>query len=277
MASPQIFVFGAGALGGGWCIALEKRGLLAGGWTRSATTQERFPPELAQKVRHGEWPSQFEGADAILLCVPDETIVEVSRQVVDTSVPLIHSSGALPASILETTAPKGSLHPLIACRAPFETAGYLPKATCAIEGDEAALKVMMSLAEQIGFEAVTIDAAQKPRYHAAAVMASNLMVALFDLAAKEAGAAGLTNPERALAPLARSAVADLKNGAASALTGPAVRGDAQAIESHLKALSADSRAVYSQLTSPALKLALERGLEPELPKQILASLSADDA
>lgn len=98
-------------------------------------------------------------------------------------------------------------------------------------------------------------------YHAAAVVASNHLVALVGQLERLAEAAGA--PPEAFVPLAR---ASLENafalGAAPALTGPVARGDAATVARHLEALPADELDGYRALAAEALRLS---GLDdPEL-------------
>jgi hypothetical protein len=77
-------------------------------------------------------------------------------------------------------------------------------------------------------EALVIEAAQKPRYHAAAVMVSNYTVTLAAIGARLARDAGIPAEaaSRIFLPLLEGTVKNLEAlGPASALTGPIRRGD----------------------------------------------------
>jgi predicted short-subunit dehydrogenase-like oxidoreductase (DUF2520 family) len=91
-----------------------------------------------------------------------------------------------------------------------------------------------------------IAAGKRPLYHAAAVMASNYVVALIDSAVILMEEAGV-EPElalRALGPLLRASTENtLEAGPASALTGPIHRGDVGTVMAHLEALAEVPEAV----------------------------------
>jgi predicted short-subunit dehydrogenase-like oxidoreductase (DUF2520 family) len=113
-------------------------------------------------------------------------------------------------------------------------------------------------------EALVLDAAQKPRYHAAAVMVSNYTVTLAAIGAKLAREAGVPAEaaSRIFLPLLEGTVKNLELlGPASALTGPIRRGDIGTIEAHLGALTGDDRRLYAQLGLRAVELAREAGLD----------------
>jgi predicted short-subunit dehydrogenase-like oxidoreductase (DUF2520 family) len=93
---------------------------------------------------------------------------------------------------------------------------------------------------RLGGVPLEIDAAAMPLYHAAAVMASNYVVALCDAAAELLGRAapGGPPPLPALLPLVASALGALqREGLPGALTGPLARGDADTVRAHLAALA----------------------------------------
>ena len=166
-----------------------------------------------------------------------------------------HCSGALPSSALaplrEAGAAVASCHPLYAVSSRFDCWQELGRAWFTLEGDDAAFELLEALLASCGNRTARIPAEQKTRYHAAAVMASNLVVGLCDLAASELAACGFApaDAEAALAPLflgnAEHIAAD---GVAASLTGPAARGDTATIDAHLSCLCGDTKQVYQLLT-----------------------------
>jgi predicted short-subunit dehydrogenase-like oxidoreductase (DUF2520 family) len=159
------------------------------------------------------------GADAVLLCVPDQQIA-VAAAAIRTAVPVGHCSGA---TGLEPLAPHEafSLHPLMtvtAAGAEFEGAG------AAIDGDTPrALELASSLALALGMRPVRIAPEDRALYHAAASVASNFVVTLEVAAGRLAADAGL-EPEL-LVPLVRATVENWSRVGERALTGPVARGD----------------------------------------------------
>jgi predicted short-subunit dehydrogenase-like oxidoreductase (DUF2520 family) len=127
------------------------------------------------------------------------------------------------------------------------------------------------LVEGLGGRILRIAPGGKPLYHAAAVFASNYLVALLSVAERllaEAGAGGEEGHE-ALAALATGAVrAAAGRGVVDALTGPISRGDAETVELHLARLSPSDALLYSTLARETLALARRQGLGPDLATRI---------
>src|SRR5439155_18992947 len=103
----------------------------------------------------------------------------------------------------------------------------------------------------------------KPLYHAAAVFASNFVVAVLSVAEDVMGRAEVEDPAPLVTPLVGATVDAVRRlGPAEALTGPAVRGDVRTIEANLTALGEHApRAVdsYVELTAALLELAERTG------------------
>ena len=200
----------------------------------------------------------------VFIAVPDDAIAGLARELADVcrkagidlaDKVFAHCSGALASGVLAPLRAAGaavaSCHPLYAVSSRFECWEELARAWFTLEGDGAAVELLEALLASCGNRTAHIPAEQKTRYHAAAVMASNLVVGLYDLAASELAACGFApaDAEAALAPLflgnAEHIAAD---GVAASLTGPAARGDTATIDAHLSCLCGDTKRVYQLLT-----------------------------
>ena len=110
----------------------------------------------------------------------------------------------------------------------------------------------------MGGQPFSIAAANKALYHAAAVMASPLLVSLAQAAMHAAEGSGL-KPAQARALLQPIMEATLKNffreGADRSFSGPFARGDAATVSLHLDALAAHPHleAVYKGLATHAVE------------------------
>lgn len=113
-------------------------------------------------------------------------------------------------------------------------------------------------------------------YHAAAVMASNYIVALIEAATMLMRAGGIEREQalRALAPMIRASADNaLCLGPLNALTGPIQRGDIQTVAAHLEALRAVPLPgavlqLYRAAGLQTLELAKERGLSAALATEL---------
>jgi predicted short-subunit dehydrogenase-like oxidoreductase (DUF2520 family) len=171
-----------------------------------------------------------EGAELVLLCVPDGAIAEVAREV-EPGPWVAHVSGATPLAALDPHRRRFSLHPLqtfTRTRGPEQLDDAWAAVTA--ESDEA-LEVGYWLARTLGLQPFDLADDARQLYHAGASIASNYLVTLHEVAAELFRAAGA--PPEALVPLMRRTI---DNG--FELTGPIERGDWATVEAHRAAIRA---------------------------------------
>ena len=92
----------------------------------------------------------------------------------------------------------------------------------------------------MGGEPVLIDEAARPLYHAGLASAANHLVALVAQSADVLRAAGVSDPDRMLAPLLSAALDNALRLGDAGLTGPVSRGDADTVAEHVRALASAS-------------------------------------
>ena len=169
-----------------------------------------------------------DGAELVLLCVPDAAIRDVAQGLSPGSW-LAHVSGATPLSALDPHERRFSLHPLrtfTLARGPEQLDGAWAAVTAETEE---ARELAFEFARLLGLEPFELEDGDRPLYHAGAVVASNYLVALYEAAAGLVAAAGA--PPEALEPLMRRTI---ENG--FELTGPIERGDWETVEAHREAI-----------------------------------------
>jgi len=168
------------------------------------------------------------GAELVLLCVPDRAIAEVARSI-EPGPWLAHTSGATPLGALDPHTRRFGLHPLQTF-VPGGGAAQLDGSYAAVTAEsEDARERGFALARTLGLEPFELADAARPVYHAGAAIASNYLVTLHSVASalfEEAGA-----PPEALVPLMRRTI---ENG--FELTGPIARGDWGTIDAHRQAI-----------------------------------------
>ena len=261
----RIAFIGAGKVGCSLARYLGDNGTaeLAGFFSRNAASAADAAA-FAGGVAFGSAVEAAQAADLVFITTPDGAIGDAAAELAAMArrdgvklggKTFAHCSGALASDALtplrEAGAGVASCHPLYAVSSRFDCWRELARAWFTLEGDDAAIALLEGLLSARGNRTARIPADQKTRYHAAAVMASNLVVGLYDLAASELAACGFSpaDAEAALASLflgnAEHIAAD---GVAASLTGPAARGDTATIDAHLSCLCGDTKRVYQLLT-----------------------------
>ncbi|MGE5486386.1 MAG: Rossmann-like and DUF2520 domain-containing protein [bacterium] len=210
-------------------------------------------------------------ASHLIIAVPDSAIEPVAEQLAAGagSGVALHTCGARGPEALAALARKGvscgTLHPLQTVSTPSQGVAAMRGIAFAVSGDGPALAWAREITALLGGETLEIREDARPLYHAAAVMASNYVVALAGAAQSLMAEAGVAPDRalRALAPLMRTA---LENAAAQgpegALTGPIERGDAATVAAHLSALAStpEVRALYREAGLYTLGIARRKGL-----------------
>ena len=169
-----------------------------------------------------------DGAELVLLCVPDRAIPEVASEIARGPW-VAHVSGGTPLAALGPHARRFGLHPLqtfTRARGPEQLDG----AYAAVTGEtDEARELGIDLARTLGLEPFVLEESRRALYHAGAAITSNFLVTLYRAAAELLESAG--GPPEALVPLMRRTI---ENG--FELTGPIERGDWETVARHLAAL-----------------------------------------
>lgn len=282
-ARPTIGIIGAGKVGTVLARLLVQAGCSV---TAVASRTRGHADSLAALVGAQAVSSPrdvVERTELILLTVPDDAIMDVVAQLdgmMGQGKAVVHTSGALDASVLAPLAAHGamigSLHPAYPFADVDAAMRGLPGATFAVEADDAQLMDWLTgVVALLGGRVLVVPSGAKARYHAALVMASNYTVTLYAIA--ESLLAGLgAEPDRvrgALLPLVEATVENLaRQGIPGALTGPLVRADVGTIAAHLRALEpVDARIaeVYRQLARLSYPMMIARGVSPDAIEQHL--------
>ena len=245
------------------------------------------PVGAGLSVGDSEWAGAVARAGIVVIATPDAAIGPAARSLAGLGVigaqhVVLHLSGLLDRAALgplqPTGAALGSLHPLQAVSDAAAAPERLRGAYAGIEGDERAVATAERLAGAIGMQAVRLPPGSKPGYHAAAAIASNLTVALYDLATRVARESGI--PSAAVGPmyvsLLRGTVENLAaGGAEGALTGAIRRGDADTVKAHLAVLAPEDRMVYRLLGREALRVAMRAGLSAAAAAPVARALEGE--
>lgn len=223
------------------------------------------------------------------LTVPDSAVASFAAEVagagaISSSVAFVHCSGALGLDVLRRLGARhaiGSFHPLQSFpqpRAPEAFRGSL----VGIDASTVPLRRKLErLARDLGARPRRVEDAERAVYHAAAVFASNYLVALAGVAVALLKRIGWSERDAVdgLIPLMRGAIAEVeRRGPVAALTGPIRRGDADTVTMHLEALARGRTAdLYRMLGQIALEIAKEAGLGPAAARRVNRALTRNVA
>jgi predicted short-subunit dehydrogenase-like oxidoreductase (DUF2520 family) len=266
-AKPQIAIVGPGRLGSALAISLKRAGYeISEIVSRNHAGSKQRARSLARRVGARVSPGDNArlDADIVWFCVPDREIASSSRQLASIvgweGKTAFHSSGALASDELNALRRHGaavaSVHPMMT----FVNGSIasLQGVPFAIEGDKAAVLVARRVVKNLGGEAFAIRKQQKAAYHARGSFASPLLVALLVTGEQLARKAGLSAVEarKKMLPIVKQTIANYEAlGPAGAFSGPIVRGDAETVGKHGRALAKtpEARAVYLALARAALR------------------------
>lgn len=270
--SERVFLIGPGHVGRGLYRAFRASGIEVLGLhgkraSAVATSAGALPPEMAR-------------ANVIIVSVRDPQLDDAIEELaaaargggVARGTVILHTSAiAEPAglhSLTEAGFPGGTFHPLVPFIDPETSAELLRHGWVGIDGENEAKGASRRIAAHLGARTLDIPVGKKAAYHAAAVISSNFPVVLASVAGHLMHEIGI--PESS----AHQAVESLMSGAFSnmeqslpddVLTGPVVRGDAETLGKHLRALQGhrDALEVYRALSAAAVDIAGRRGTSPK--------------
>jgi predicted short-subunit dehydrogenase-like oxidoreductase (DUF2520 family) len=281
---PSVSIIGSGRLGTALGLALTSAGYsLEALVARRRQNAKRAAKQLdvrALALAETEL-DELPASGLIIIATPDDAIAQVAKELaqVHTSEKrrrvVLHTSGALSSEVLAPLAAKGfaigSLHPLIAVSDRTRGVPKWKGAFWCIEGDRLAVATASGIVRDLDGQSFSVRSDSKALYHAAALMVSGQMVALFDIAIGMLSKAGLDSKKarEILLPLVQSNSRNLERfDSAHALTGTFARGDLATVKRHLQALSSrdldTARAVYQLLGIRSLELAEETNGNHEL-------------
>jgi predicted short-subunit dehydrogenase-like oxidoreductase (DUF2520 family) len=186
--------------------------------------------------------------DLLVIATPDAAIEAVARAVTPSDDAVVaHLAGSLGTAVLAPHPRRAAVHPLVSLTR--GSGSQLKGAWFAVSGDPLAWRVVSAM----GGRPIAVADDARTSYHAAAVVASNHLVALLGQVERVAALADV--PLEAYLDLVRGTVDNVAAlGPAAALTGPVARGDWETVARHLAALPGDERAAYRALADQAARL-----------------------
>ncbi len=267
----RIGFYGAGRVGCTLGRYMKEHGLSVTGYYNRTKERADEAARWTDTISYESVSSLLEENDALFLTVSDQAIPSVVEELgFSGSLSgklLCHCSGALSSGVFAGTGAYGySIHPLYAISNRETAYETLSNAYFTVEGDERYLDFWLQTLKDMGLMCRPISAEAKVRYHASAVMASNLVCGLYAAAAEELERCGFTaeEAEKALAGLfLDNARGIAEKGPVTQLTGPAERGDAATVRGHLEVLEGEQRELYRELSGKVLRIAGQKHPEKD--------------
>ena len=253
-------------LGKFFCSKTSSNSIEVTGYYSRNTNSAEEAAKFTETEAFTDLGALIEASDVLFLTVPDGTITEVYEQVRQYPIQgkyICHCSGSLSAGeafpgIDQTGAYEYSVHPLFAVSDKYEAYKELQDVFFTIEGNAEHLPEIEGMLKSTDIDLQVIRAEDKTLYHAAAVTASNLVVALLAQSIEMLCQCGFDeeSARKALTPLVSGNVNHvLARGPAEALTGPVERGDEKTVAKHLACMTDEQRAVYRVLSSRLIPIA----------------------
>ena len=280
-----------GALGSGLALALARRQYPVVAWH---SRRPEAAAQLAGRIVTGRAVATpqavADAVEVVFITTPDAAIAEVAAAINwQPGQAAIHCCGAAGTDLLNAAAAQGAVvgafHPFqtfAGLSDPAEALARLDGIIFAVSGQDWLQGYLETMARELGGQPISISDAQRPLYHAAAVMGCGYLAALLQAAGELAQAAGL-DPEQALAallPLSRATLDNIDRlGIAASLTGPAVRGDMATLQAHWQAIARERPELadlYLTLTQASLTLTAPAGADSPAAaelRQMLGQLS----
>lgn len=207
-------------------------------------------------------------SDTLFITTPDDGIGEVwdciARCNIEEKI-ICHFSGSLSSVVFSGIEQKGaaccSIHPMLAFSDKFSSYRQLNSAIFTIEGMEDAVCKIKDIFTGMGNTVLEMKSEEKSRYHAAASMLSNHMIALYQTGIDNLLKCGFDEKSASelVKPLVRNNVETfLEKGSREALTGPIERNDVKTVKKHLDILTGDDSEIYRLLGKKLVSLAKEK-------------------
>ena len=287
---PSFAIVGCGKVGTALGIFLTGAGYRAAGFTSKSLSSAKRVADIIQSDHFSDVPWEItRNADVVFITTPDGAITDTCNSIARNrgfanNAVVLHCSGALPSTILSIAkkcgAFIGSMHPLQS----FASADYdtnpFQGIIVSLEGEDYAVKMAKEIVTDLGGTSVSILTEAKTLYHASAVVASNYLVTLLDLAFRLIGAAGIAGRDAfdVLKPLIEGTLSNIeKAGIPEALTGPIVRGDVKTVEKHVEEIGLKTPELldlYKTLGFYTIDIAKARGTISESSTQQLKRITA---
>jgi len=296
----KIGFIGAGKVGSALGRDFHQKGMTLSGYFSLNFSHAEFAAAETRSKAYTQIADVIDESDMIFLTVNDDAIQTVVKTLSTTSEIcfnekiIAHTSGVHASNQLEPLDKLGAaiyaVHPLQAFASVEQALTLLSSTVFSVEGTgissingeptalNGAGERMLAFMGETAYDFFVMASGDKARYHAAAVISSNYLVATLDFALSQFEKIGCSKAfaMKALFPLIQGTIENIDRfGTVEALTGPIARGDVHTIEKHLDCLNAEEQNLYRALGRKTLEIAIAKGLSEGSKDQLFNLLKED--
>lgn len=267
----KVGFIGAGKAGcslGKYFVSGKQLGLQVTGYYSLIEEEARWAAAFTESAYFRTVDEVVAASDSIILSTPDGAVKEVWESCNKESIRgkiFCHLSGSLSSDVFSGMEQYGayplSIHPMFAFSSKESVYQQLNRVSFTLEGHEKAVSVWKEVLKQLGNPAIEISAGVKPKYHAAASLLSNHVVAVLEAGYTLLMECGFSEEEarQFSAVLVRDNVDHvIRDGCLEALTGPVERADEVTIRKHLSVLNGTRREIYLSCGRALVELARQK-------------------
>lgn len=190
--------------------------------------------------------SEIFPADIYLIAVKDEAISQLAAKIKHTNAVVLHTSGSIPASVLNNFDKYGVFYPLqtFSKNKPVD---FKKIPICIETNTEENLVLIEKLATELSKKVYRISSEQRKALHVAAVFVSNFVNLMYSEGENICRENSI--PFEILHPLIQETAEKITTlSPREAQTGPAKRNDLKVINTHLQLLNSEQKEIYKILT-----------------------------
>ena len=270
---------GAGKVGSSIGKYLAKSGkTIIGYYSKTIESANQVATFVGTKV-YTDLKELVYACDVLFIAVNDDEIKNVWNEIIAfdkekmSNKIICHFSGSLSSEIFsdrkKINAYACSIHPMFAFSDKFTCYKQLNNVCFTLEGDLKAQKVLTSIFEKTQNVINIIPYQKKEKYHAAASLVSNHMIALYQMSIDMLIECGFdeNNARELVKPLVIGNISKLlQTDSKQALTGPIERNDIETVKKHLSVMSSNEKKVYMELGKILVDISMEKNPDKDYTK-----------
>lgn len=233
--------------------------------------EAKWAAEFTNSMFFTSMDEVIEASDSIILSTPDGEIKNVWNCMNKNKVKgkiVCHLSGSLSSDVFSGIDNMGaypiSIHPMFAFSNKESVYEQLHQVSFTLEGHSYAIKAWKDLFDFLGNATLEIAKEVKPKYHAAASLLSNHVIAVLNTGYELLVECGFSEEEAR--SFSKVLVQDnvmhvIEDGTVKALTGPIERADVETLRKHLAVMDEKQQHIYKACGTELVSIARKRNPE----------------